>query len=60
MKDKFSGHEDFSINPLGWEFAGLKSRQHLPSLKETALVCDKAPIQNDAGDYSLLCMEWFS
>lgn len=53
-----SGHEGFSVNPLGWEFTGLKSRQQLQSLKETALVYDKAPIQNTAGDYSFLHVEW--
>lgn len=51
-QNKCGGHEDFSINPLSWEFTGLKGMQQLQALKETALVYDKAPIQNTAGDYS--------
>lgn len=46
------------LNPVDWEFTGLKSMQQLQALKETALVYDKAPIQNTAGDYSFLHVEW--
>lgn len=57
-QNKCSGREDLSINPFGWEFTGLKSGRQLESLKETALVCDKATIQNTAGDYSFSHVEW--
>lgn len=48
-----SKHEDFSSYLLVWEFAGLKSRQQLQSLKEAVLVHGTAPAQSTAGD------DWF-